>query len=71
MNDNQFKQVLQRLDAIARLLALNLPKEIDQNQKMVILSELGLQPKDIAKILGTTANAVSIALHRSKKKKSD
>lgn len=68
MNDSQFKEILQRLDAITRILVLNLPEEIDQAQKIIVLSEGGLQPKDITKILGTTPNAIRIALHRAKKK---
>ena len=68
MNDPQFKEILRRLDVISRLLALNLPEKISQSDKIVILSNMGMQPKDIATILGVTPNTVSIALHRIKKK---
>lgn len=68
MNDSQFKQILNRLDVLARLLALNLPEKISQPDKIEILSNMEMQPKDIATILGVTSNTVSIALHRIKKK---
>ena len=60
-------EISKKLDVISRLLALNLPKTINQNQKMKILSELGIQPKDIASIIGTTANTVRVALSKMKK----
>ena len=68
MNDSQFKQVLNRLDLLARLLALNLPEKMSQQDKIKILSNMNLQPKDIATILGTTPNTVSVALSQIKKK---
>ena len=69
MNDSQFKQILNRLDALARLSALNLPEKISQPDKIRILANMDIQPKDIATILGITPNAVRIALHRIKKRK--
>ena len=69
MNDSQFKQMLQRLDAITKFLAMNLPKEINLTQKVEVLSDMGLQPKDIGPILGTTPNSVSVLLNKIKKGK--
>ncbi len=61
------KDIIKRLDVIARLLALNLPKSINQDQKIKILHELDLSPKEIAAILGTTPNTVSVELNKIKK----
>lgn len=69
MNDIQFKQIINRLDVLARLLALDLPEKISQPEKIKILSSMGIQPKDIAIILGVTPNAVRIALHKIMKKR--
>lgn len=69
MDEKQFNLLLNRLDTIARLLALNLPKELTLTQKIEILSEMGLQPKDIGPILGTTPNSVSVLLNKIKKNK--
>ena len=60
-------EISKKLDVISRLLALSLPKAISQNQKMKILSELGLQPMAIANIIGTTANTVRVELSKMKK----
>jgi len=58
-----------KLGAITRLLAMSLPNTINQDQKIMILSEMSLQPKDIAAILGTTSNTVSVELSKMKKSK--
>ena len=68
MNDSQFKQILDRLDVLARLLALNLPGKMSQHDKIKILADMNMQSKDIATILGTTRNTVSVALSKIKKK---
>lgn len=60
--------VTRRLDALIRLIAVSLPKEINQTKKIEILSGTGLAPKEIADILGTTANTVSVTLAGLKKK---
>lgn len=54
--------IIHRLDAIIRLMAISLPKEINQTKKIEILSGVGLTPKEIAEILGTTSNTVSVTL---------
>ena len=68
MDDSQFKQILDRLDVLARLLALNLPGKMSQQDKIKILADMNMQSKDIATILGTTRNTVSVALSQIKKK---
>ena len=68
MNDSQFKQILDRLDVLAKLLALNLPGEMSQQDKIKILADMNMQPKVIATILGTTRNTVSVTLNQIKKK---
>lgn len=65
----EINKKLDKLGVIARLLSLNLPQEMNQQHKIQILSESGVQPKDIAQILGTTSNTVKVALNRLKKKK--
>jgi DNA-binding NarL/FixJ family response regulator len=43
-------------------------KEITQARKIEILSSVGLAPKEIAEILGTTPNTVSVTLSGIRKK---
>ena len=49
MNDSQFEQILSRLNVLARLLALNLPEKLSQQDKIEILDSLDMQSKDIGK----------------------
>ena len=37
------------------------------SEKVALLSQLGFRPSEIARILGTTPNAVAIQLHRLRK----
>jgi len=55
------------MDAIIKILALTLPKELTQADKIVLLSDAGFQPKEIAGILGTTPNTVSVTLSKMKR----
>lgn len=68
IDTNQFDSILQRLDAIIRITALTLPKEMTQEQKIEILDETGLSNKAIANLLGTTGGTVQTALNRIRKK---
>ena len=58
-----------RLDAISRILILALPEKVNQARLIQTLSELGHPPRDVASIIGTTNNVVSVALDRIKKAK--
>lgn len=69
INDQQLTSLTNRLDAIAKLLALNLPKEITLSDKIAILRGTGLQYKEIADILGTSVEYIGVALDRAKKGK--
>ncbi len=69
MDTIQFQQINKRLDLIVTLLALNLVKDAGtQKEKILTLSSLGLKPAEIAALLGTTPNTVSVALSEVKKK---
>jgi hypothetical protein len=69
MKDEQFSGLKNRLDAIARLLALSIPDEVPQIKKIEALSGTGLQPREIASILGTTSGTVRTALYDLRKAK--
>lgn len=67
MTDKQFEIVQQQLDAIIILLSLIVPEENAGKKLVVPLDKAGLPAKDIARILGLTANNVNVTLHRAKK----
>jgi DNA-binding CsgD family transcriptional regulator len=54
--------ILEKTDRILRILAVIATKGLKQREQIALLSQAGLQPKDIAKLLGTTSNTVRVAL---------
>jgi len=69
MDDVQFKETINKLNIITRLLALNLVKDMKtQNEKILSLSSYGFTPTSIAEMLGTSSNTVNVALSRSRSK---
>lgn len=61
-------EVIERLDLIIKLLAMNIMKgEATLKEKILQLGKLGLQPKEIAKILNTTPGYVSKELSVARK----
>lgn len=61
-------EVLRRLDAIIKLLTLGSMKDKTQKEKIVLLDGAGFGPKQIADILATSSNSVSVALSNIRKK---
>lgn len=69
MDEKQFQEITSKMDLIVRLLALNIVKDLKvQKDKIITLSSFGFGPSEIAKLLGTTPNTVSVALSEVKKK---
>lgn len=71
---DQIEQVIAeingKLDRIVRLLALNsVPPDQPLKNKAIALSRVGLTPKEIAELLGTTPNTVSQALASARREK--
>lgn len=63
-------EVAKKLDVLIRLSALNLVREMkSQKDQIGVLSDAAFQPKQIADILGTTSNTVSVTLHGIKKER--
>jgi len=69
MDEKQFKEITRKMNLIARLLALNIVKDLKvQKDKIITLSSFGFGPSEIAKLLGTTPNAVNVTLSEMRKK---
>jgi DNA-directed RNA polymerase specialized sigma24 family protein len=67
----QFDEMLNKMEKITSLLALNLVKDCKtQKDKILMLSSLGYGVTDISKLLNTTAGTVNQALVRARKEKS-
>ena len=69
MSDKQFRILSEKLDTLIKLTAINALKGKNLTDQVEILSEIGLQPKQIATILGTDPATVSTLKGRVKKKR--
>lgn len=65
---NPEKEVLEQLKKISKLLAHLLVKGEIQGKAISTLTHAGLQPVEIAEILGTTSGSVRVALVGLRKK---
>lgn len=69
-SDPIFLEISNKLDILIRLFGLSLVMNIKvQKEQIALLSDVGFQPKEIADILGTTNNTVSVALHSIRKER--
>ena len=64
MDENIQRKILHELSIIKKLLAHNLLAGDSQTTRISKLSSIGIQPKEISEILGTTSNTVNVALNR-------
>ncbi|MGD0551501.1 MAG: sigma factor-like helix-turn-helix DNA-binding protein [Sedimentisphaerales bacterium] len=67
MPDQPNDEVISRLDKLIRLVATGLAIGKSQAEQVGLLSQAGLQPKEIADILGTTPNTVRVTLSTARK----
>ncbi len=59
-----------QLATVTRLLALSVGDGKTMREQIGMLARAGLEPKDIADILGTSPNTVSVTLYQLKTSKS-
>jgi hypothetical protein len=59
--------VLAKLDNVLRVLTLGVTKGMKQGEQIILLNRAGFPPKQIADLLGTTGNTVSVALSNLRK----
>lgn len=69
MDSDKKGEILAQLNRITKLLVIIATKDQKQREQIEILSRTGFQPKDIADLLGTTPNNVSVTLSDIRKKK--
>ena len=67
MTELQTAQLLSRLNAISKLMVLNMTQGKDQAEQIRLFSLAGFAPKEIAETLGTTPNNVSVRLSALRK----
>ena len=60
---------MKKFELLSRLLAANAAKGLTFRESVKILTSAGLPPKEIASVLGTTANNVRVTLSAIRKLK--
>jgi len=68
MDENQFKELVGKLDILIKLTALNVVRDMEAKKQVKLLYSLGFPPKDIAWILERPPSTVRVILHRLRKK---
>jgi len=63
------EDILKEIKHIKRLLVLLCTKDVDQKRQIHMLNSVGFQPKEIAELIGTTANTVRVGKSRIKKER--
>ncbi len=64
--------ILAKIDQILRVLAVIATQNMKQREQIALLNRAGLQPRDIADLLGTSSNTVRVelvSLRKSKKQR--
>lgn len=64
---NTDEEILKKLGILVKLTAAQITDGKDFKQQVRLLSAVGLSPKDIAEVLGKTANNVSVMINYIKK----
>ena len=60
--DEGIDALIDRVDQLTRLVAIGIVVGRTQREQVDLLSRAGFQPKEIAGLLGTTANPVRVTL---------
>ncbi len=71
MSDISNNEIVERLDTLIKVTAASVIQGKPFREQVAFLSFAGLQPKDIAEILGKTSNHVSVTLSEIKKQKAN
>jgi len=61
--------ILNEIQQIKKLLVILCTKGLDQKNQILLLNSVGFQPKEIAELIGTTANTVRVGLSVNKKER--
>jgi transcriptional regulator len=67
VDSDEANMLMIKFDTVIRLLALSLVEGRKQVDQISLLSSAGLRPKEIADLLGTTPNTVSVALSHQRR----
>lgn len=69
MNEKQFKELMEKLNLLVKLVVMNVIKDRENKEQIRLLSSFGFRPKKIAEFLGKTPHEIRMILYRMRKKK--
>lgn len=69
MDEKQFKSIEAKLDGISKLLAAVAIQNKTFREQVQLLSDVGLGPTEISKIVGKDVNTIKVTKSLMKKKK--
>jgi DNA-binding MarR family transcriptional regulator len=67
MTDKIVAELIRKLDVLIGLTAIHVLEKKSQKEKVELLGRAGLAVKDIAALVGTTPNTVSVTLSKLRK----
>ena len=70
VNDDVLERIESKLDQLLRLAALQVTSGMKQQPAILLLAAAGFGRREIADLLNTTANTVSVTISTSRNKKS-
>lgn len=65
--EEHLRRISDQLEVLTNLLGVALGQGKTQREHILVLARAGLEPKEIAEIVGTNPNNVSVALYQMKK----
>ncbi len=68
MERNVDNEIVDRLDKLIRIVALTGTRGLTSTEKILLLNQAGIPPKEIADILMTSQNVVNVRLSEMRKK---
>ncbi len=68
MTQSNDERILMKLDQLLQIFTISATKDLKQPDQIDLLNRIGFPPKEIAKLLGTTSNTVSVTLSGLRKK---
>lgn len=67
ITEKNIKEIISKLNLLVRLLAASIIEGKSATEQIKLLDQAGLQPKDIADIIGKTSNYVRVTLSSLRK----
>lgn len=67
MNDEQFDQLIKKLDILTKLISVNLIQGKKLSEQVRLLYSAGIPISEVAEILGTKTDNISQYVYRKKK----